>query len=72
MHLSMSLSHLMLPQSIGFTANLSPTEEDNSTSFMPFFTSNKRGESMNVLDHVEPSGKSSTKFTPICITKGIG
>jgi ATP-dependent Clp protease ATP-binding subunit ClpX len=44
----------MNPQSIGFTANLAP-EEDNSNGFMPFFTPNRR-TSQNLLDLVEPIG----------------
>ncbi|TFY72104.1 hypothetical protein EVG20_g903 [Dentipellis fragilis] len=42
--------------SIGFTANLGTTSDDNSsTTYMPFFTSN-RTISPNILERVEPVG----------------
>jgi hypothetical protein len=44
-------------QSIGFTANLPPPEEENGASgFMPFFTPNRR-TTHNPMDLVEPIGK---------------
>ncbi|KAH7916125.1 P-loop containing nucleoside triphosphate hydrolase protein [Hygrophoropsis aurantiaca] len=49
--------------SIGFTANLSPEEDDSSSmkGFMPFFTPN-RGSTQNMLDMIEPSGNFIPEF----------
>lgn len=55
--------------SIGFTANLAPTEEDSdSKGFMPFFTSNRR-PSENLLEMVEPSDLVKYGFIPEFISR---
>ncbi|EGO01699.1 hypothetical protein SERLA73DRAFT_103634 [Serpula lacrymans var. lacrymans S7.3] len=54
--------------SIGFTANLAPSEESNSGSFLPFFTPN-RGSSHNMLDLVEPGDLVKYGFIPEFISR---
>ncbi|KAH7930023.1 ClpX, ATPase regulatory subunit [Leucogyrophana mollusca] len=56
--------------SIGFTANLSPKEDDSNSmkGFMPFFTPNRRS-TQNVLEMVEPSDLVKYGFIPEFISR---
>jgi len=54
--------------SIGFTANLGKQSQEDSTGFMPFFTSNRRNVP-NILDLAEPADLVKFGFIPEFISR---